>query len=655
MRIFGSPQVRRKYLLIPAMPTPNGRLHLGHMGGPFLKMDILARLYRRNGHQAEVMSASDVYESYTLMKSFRTHLPVKTVCNDFHELIVKDLSAMMVECSHYFNPLEETFRTTVDDTYRDTLEKITAAGAVVKRTEKVLYSPSADKYIVGTWLKGKCPHCHSDAGSYLCEACGMQFNPEDVLEPAAVTGETDLEEVTVDSFFLKITQPEALIAHIQKMGVPDINLEIVQRYLTHYNNEVRLTNPGKWGVKWQDDIWRGENYNVVFPYSGLLSLSRVCGGLYPGGQHPFSKDSDVITIASFGIDSTIPWFAGVLGSCLATDELKPFDYFLTNHFYRLEGSKFSTSRLHAIWAADIVNKTKASVDAVRYYLTKNNPEFEEKDFFVQDFISLNNHFLVERLNNQIEKCWHYLEPAEVQPISDSLLRALEAALETQSAYLEPPRQQLAESLTVFDSWVKRLTDKNIWKQQPYWALKSIALLAYPVMPKMSQALWTALSAAGAPSLEGFLAIEPVVKNASLPRFFEVLTYEDLLPCLPATLTQATTQSQTSSKILLDFMEPEVEAGIMEVREVNLINNDERIAPFKASRFEVYPGQQSPLDIHEVRECWFVSQGKGEVIYNGTEVVPVSSGDVLYFESNQSHQVTNTGEDQLIIFSVWWKE
>lgn len=651
----------RYYLLLPAMPTPNGRLHLGHMGGPFLKMDVLARSYRRKGHHAEVMSASDVYESYTLLKAHQTGQPVEEVCHRFHQLIQEDLAALMIDCT-YINPLDPAYREKVDRTYRDTLQQLDAAQATVSRTEQVLYSPSADKYIAGAWLRGECPHCHSGAGSYLCEACGMQFNPEDVMNPTSVTGETDLEPVPVPSLFLKVHHTTALLQHIRRMGVPELYPQIVERYLQRYQQETRLTNPGNWGTPYGADALQGNNYQVIFPYSGLLSLSRVCGELFAEKngltQNPFDTGATVTTIASFGIDSTIPWFAGVLGSCMATNTIRPFDYFLTNHFYRLEGAKFSTSRMHAIWASDIVHKTTASVDAVRYYLTKNNPEYEEKDFFIQDFIGLNNDFLVKKVQAYIHQCWQQLDRAAVLPLPEQLGHAVEQAVAEQAHSFEPPHQHMAGGVSVMEQWLDQLSSHAEWEVHPYWALKSLALLAYPVMPLLGTTLWKALTGREEePSAAAFPDNSGRIDTAPLPHFFELLHYHDLLPCLPATLTStAPVNGKINGKtpgIRLPFLPPEIEKGIMKVDEINLMTHNRHIAPFKASRFEVYPGQTSPSDQHEVRECWFIAQGAGDVLYNGKETVPVTQGDVLYFESHQTHEITNTGKVNLVIFSVWW--
>ena len=51
---------------------------------------------------------------------------------------------------------------------------------------------------------------------------------------------------------------------------------------------------------------------------------------------------------------------------------------VTNEFYQLENFKFSTSKNHAIWARDLLDRRNA--DEVRFYLALSNPETQKSNF-----------------------------------------------------------------------------------------------------------------------------------------------------------------------------------------------------------------------------------------------------------------------------------
>src|SRR5690242_4283663 len=46
-----------------------------------------------------------------------------------------------------------------------------------------------------------------------------------------------------------------------------------------------------------------------------------------------------------------------------------------------------------------------------------------------------------------------------------------------------------------------------------------------------------------------------------------------------------------------------------------------VAPFKAACFTVEPGCTTPVDSHSVREIWLVTDGSGELMYDG-KMVPL---------------------------------
>ncbi|GAA3627167.1 cupin domain-containing protein [Flavivirga jejuensis] len=106
-------------------------------------------------------------------------------------------------------------------------------------------------------------------------------------------------------------------------------------------------------------------------------------------------------------------------------------------------------------------------------------------------------------------------------------------------------------------------------------------------------------------------------------------------------------------VKLEFLPPLIEKEIMVVEEVVFNTNNIQLAPFKASRWEVFPGKSSLIDVHEVRECWFIAKGEGELIRNEKKEGKVKQGDILFFDSNESHSICNSGKENILIFSIWW--
>ena len=91
----------------------------------------------------------------------------------------------------------------------------------------------------------------------------------------------------------------------------------------------------------------------------------------------------------------------------------------------------------------------------------------------------------------------------------------------------------------------------------------------------------------------------------------------------------------------------VSEGVM-LQAINLATD----VPFEVSCVEVLPGCATPVDQHEVRECWIIAQGSGLLDYAGKKT-RVQKRDVLYFQPWQQHQISNDTDETLVIYSLYW--
>ena len=76
-------------------------------------------------------------------------------------------------------------------------------------------------------------------------------------------------------------------------------------------------------------------------------------------------------------------------------------------------------------------------------------------------------------------------------------------------------------------------------------------------------------------------------------------------------------------------------------------------PFKALWVLVESGKETPIHRHHEEEVFLVYQGSG-VASGAGEVLEVSAGDVLYFPPFNNHTIRNTGEEDLVVFDVFWE-
>ena len=547
----------RKFFLTPVCLVPNGRAHLGHVAGPLLKMDVLRRHLERAGAEARMISMSDVHEAHVLIKAYVEGSSPEEVANRFHRQIVQDLAALDIAYDDLLNPLDPTWSETYETVNRDFLDGIVRNGNATVRSEPMPilaeadgdgrngqpWRPRAGDPVVSGWLKGRCPYCERSLVGFFCESCGGHFSPSQMLDPGTAYFPGKLRFEERKSLYLELRQgPSAILEHLTRIRVRSDFVEIAERYLRANGAVIRLTVPSPWGIGIDDPkISAGQ---VIFSYSALLIGCHFVAGeryrqLTRADVNPFSVDSDVTCVLSFGVDNTVPFLVGAVGCALGQDTYKPVDHFLVNYFYDLDGSKFSTSRGHVIWGGDIVTLGNAEVDLVRAYLCRRNPEFGTENFRASEFLQFHNE-LGARLTAGIAGAARVAarDGGGAAAHDDAAMRYLELELRTQSAFLNPDTFDLGGALSCVERWLERTQAFTATRGAAVTWLTGLALLAYPILPNSARRLWSLLDLPGTPSLEP-LVEDPTPRRTPeqgtpLPAYRE-LTRAELNACLPATL------------------------------------------------------------------------------------------------------------------------
>ncbi|WP_216856467.1 class I tRNA ligase family protein [Acidisphaera sp. S103] len=211
---------------------------------------------------------------------------------------------------------------------------------------------------------------------------------------------------------------------------------------------------------------------------------------------------------------------------------RPFDHFLTNHFLTLQGSKFSTSRGHMIWAGDIVEKTPATSDAVRYFLAKVNPERRLENFDLDEFVKMNNEFLVGQMQELVFAGIEAMHAARRSRPSLKVQGQLKQEVLGQREAFRASAFSMQRASESINGWVAR--QRAVPFASPsdaYWWIKGLAFLSAPIMPSFSVALWWVLGHEGVPNIDELFE-ESMPREWQGRRPFSEISIESLRPCLP---------------------------------------------------------------------------------------------------------------------------
>lgn len=481
----------KQYLLVPAMPAPNGRLHLGHVAGPYLNLDILARHLRRQGHKASIVCASDPFDSYIPLRAQQAEVDPAVLAQESCAGIIEDLAYMNVQVDLFVDPLAAEHREAYLAAHQTLVERLDDQHAIRCVEEQMPWSESRQQFVSGSYLTGHCPACDAGISGFFCEDCGAHFEPDEVREPRARWGE-QVPGRALTNLFFEIRQPQALIEQLQGTQTPDTFIDIARRHLHRPSPQVRVTNHAGWGLPCEV---RGQP-RTLFGHGLLFGAVRFVGDCFAQAtglaHNPFDRDSPVITVNGFGIDNSVSHLVSIQAMAMADGMSKPFDHFLINHFYTLEGRKFSTSQGWAIWVADIAREGRIPSDALRYFLASTSPTHGRTDFRRADF----ERFLAEDYASLLARVDATLAAvaAPGQP-SQAWQAAVEAAGDEQAqvlsfAHFDP--RALSQTIA---RWTARC-DTLVSDQDRYWWAKGLALLASPLLPSLATTLWQALGHSG---------------------------------------------------------------------------------------------------------------------------------------------------------------
>ncbi|MFJ1753112.1 class I tRNA ligase family protein [Kitasatospora sp. NPDC088134] len=533
MRTNASP---RHYLLVPPEPTPNGHLHLGHIAGPFLRVDALARFLRMRGDRPAIMTGTDAYEPWVAMKARVDGVDPAEVVAHYHQVMQDDLAALRIGMDAFVNPVEEPWHGLFQREIDDCVARLDARGAVRTLAEKVPYEPVGGRFVVGPLLLGRCPDCGTEVASYFCEGCGAHFRPDEVVDPRPrLAADAGWQWREIGTRFLRTAGLAELEPEFDRLDLAERYRSTVRALLGRGGATIRLGVPETWGMALpggQDGV-----PSSLFSYTGGFMFARLLGEIHRqrigGAVNSFSPESDVVTVTSLGCDNVVSALVCINAVALVHGDTRPYDRVLINEFYQLAGEKFSTSRRHAITASGVAAVHGLRPDAVRYHLALVNPEAGQTSFEPAEFLDSANRRLAGVLEERVAAAWERL-PAAPGALGGPVLAALDAHLDRLERALDGPTVRMAEAGAVLDSWIDAFPGADGDPDLGYWWLKGLALLGFPIMPDFGAELWRRLGAAGDPTFAAFPE-RPAPAAAAHRRWFTPVAAADFARCLPDTL------------------------------------------------------------------------------------------------------------------------
>lgn len=539
----------RRMIITAAPPTPNGDLHLGHLSGPYSGGDILARACRLQGVDPLFITGSDLHQSYVPVKAAAAGLDPLEMAGTFAAEIASIFAAVEFVPDAYVLPQRSGLHVRM---VREFFARLNDRGALRERTEPGLFCRDCQRYLFEAYVTGRCPHCGAASDGNSCENCALPNRCVDLVDPTCVAcgGRPEARPVTRLVFPLGDYASRLRSFHAAAHMSPQLEA-LCTIMLSRHLPDIPVSHPTDWGIKlpvpgFQDQ--RAYVWAEMLPgyFAELAHALKVTGG-NPADWSAVWNDPATDVVQFFGFDNG--YFHAVLQPALLMAYDPSFKLpaaLVTNEFYQLGSSKFSTSRRHAIWASDLLAAVPAS--AVRFVLAYDRPEAERTSFGWTRFGHLANGVLVggwqawlgdlfgrlaEHADGQIPAAGRLNHSHEVfLKALDHCAQGIIGAYRPESFSPRRAARLLCELVRcAADFAVGQARTRDIGGQDPtagsalaveVAAALALAKLAAPIMPAFASQLWAALGEDGPIRWDGVRLAKPGNKVQANVPFFTAL-------------------------------------------------------------------------------------------------------------------------------------
>jgi methionyl-tRNA synthetase len=207
----------------------------------------------------------------------------------------------------------------------------------------------------------------------------------------------------------------------------------------------------------------------------------------------------------FGFDNS--YFYAILHAALliAAEQRAWLPYStVTNEFYNLEHSKFSTSKDHVVWARDLAKRH--STDLIRFYAALNAPGWEKANFKEEEMTVVAATKLSEPWQ-AVTKAYGRLlaeggDRGEVRREISSATAAIVSRILTSLSLERFNLRQAAQDLTHFLEYIRcEYCSEKSSAIELAFLLKAFAQASFPIMPAGGGRLFHALTGRGLDGLD----------------------------------------------------------------------------------------------------------------------------------------------------------
>ncbi len=394
---------KERLLVTSALPYANGPVHLGHLAGAYLPADIYVRYKRLTGADVLYICGTDEHGVTITIKAEKEKTDPQKIVDKYYNIIKDGFEKAGIS----FDNFSRTSLKIHHKTSQEFFQKLNEKGYLDKKEFTQLFCANDKMFLPDRYVGGTCPFCdYNNASGDECENCGKWLDPLQLIEPKCKICGSKPEPRQTHHWSIKLGEFQNELK--EWMSSKKNWRENVKNFCNGWFEEGlkdrAVTRDLKWGVPVPFEGGENKVLYVWFEAPiGYISSTKEWAEKTgnPDKWKDFWMDSNTKMYHFIGKDNIV--FHAILFPIM----LKGYSGFnlpenvVANEFLNLEGGKFSTSRNHAVWLGDYLERFHP--DPLRYYLTAIAPETKDSDFTWKDFQTRNNSELADILGNFINR------------------------------------------------------------------------------------------------------------------------------------------------------------------------------------------------------------------------------------------------------------
>ncbi len=508
-----------RILVTSALPYVNGPMHLGHLV-EYVQTDVYVRYRKAIGDDVTYVCAGDSHGTPIEVNAAKAGMSPKAFAEMYRAQYREDFERFGVAFSIFY-----TTDSPENDKWSHRIYRaLKAKGLIYKKSVEQLFCEKDARFLPDRFVKGTCPKCGAaDQYGDVCEVCGTTYDPRELKAPYCSICRTSPVVRSSDHAYVDLKKVEPLIrgwveaeGHLEpavreqvKGWLDDLQDWCITRDAPYFGFPVNDPEfPGKYLYVWVDA-----------PIGYLSSAERFFAAEAPPEKR-LAPDVFEKTYLAEGANARLEHFIGkdilrfhaVFWPAMlwATGVRRP-DRMAVHGHLTVNGEKMSKSRGTFVTARTYLD-AGLDPELLRYFYAANlGPGVQDIDLSLDEFrnrinadLANNVANLASRVSALVGRVGKPLRETPEPEIAEATRAALRAG---RPAYLALELREVVRLANqVADRCNKRIQEAKPWEDPTSKAsrallftvakaLRGVATLLWPVMPKFADGLVAAFGQA----------------------------------------------------------------------------------------------------------------------------------------------------------------